>query len=369
MRSEVHFSQAGATAAAAPPRPDPRRGRGTYERGRRRAARWQLKHRVLSLAAFVIPLLPLRLAGALGAALGAAFGAIAIPVRRTVARHLEMALGAETTAAERRRIALRYFRHSGRSIFEGLVYVRLGRRRALAAITEVVGEEHAAAALARGRGVIGVSLHLGLWELAAAWSMSWARGSGRVIGARMRPEPLDRMVRGMRRRLGVEMVHPKNVRELLRVLRAGGVVGVLVDQDSNKQAGVFLPFFGRPAFTLTGPATLAQRSGAAIVPVACVRTGPRSHRIWILPELEVDRSLPAEEWIVEMTRCISAAYETYIRAHPEQWQWVHRRWDTTPEVLERRRRRRARTQVRRMLARPGAGGAPGDPRRKDKDGR
>jgi KDO2-lipid IV(A) lauroyltransferase len=108
------------------------------------------------------------------------------------------------------------------------------------------------------------------------------------------------------------------------------------DQDIEEVGGVFVDFFGRPAYTPIGPARLALATGAPIVVTFSKRVGDQFEAV-VNDLIEPDRRAPREEEIVRLTRAWSAQMEAFIAAHPEQWIWFHDRWQTTPQDVARRR--------------------------------
>ena len=116
-----------------------------------------------------------------------------------------------------------------------------------------------------------------------------------------------------------------------KVLRRGEVLGMLIDQDIDVD-GVFVPFFGVPAYTPRGAAVFALRSNAAVVPMADHMQPGGKHRITVLPELEFPSDgLTEQERIDELTARCSEAVEKLIRIYPQQWVWFHDRWKKRPE--------------------------------------
>ena len=147
-----------------------------------------------------------------------------------------------------------------------------------------------------------------------------------VVARALEESGLNELLVAFRRRFGTETLErgaPGAARRLLRVLRAGGALGMLIDQDTRVE-GVWVPFFGRPAFTPVGAAKIALRQGAAVVPAFIERLADGTHLARIHPPLD----LPADE--VEATALMTQAIEEQIRRVPEQWVWMHRRWRRQP---------------------------------------
>jgi KDO2-lipid IV(A) lauroyltransferase len=242
--------------------------------------------------------------------------------RRTLA-HLEIAFP-ELPAAEREAVGRRSFVHLGMTGTECLHLMR----RDCAAVREYVdleGWEHVEAVRSSGRPLLLVTGHCGNWELLA--SAINCRGLGMAVIARGANDArLGDPILDLRKRFGTETINRAETgasRRLLTVLREGGALGMLIDQDTPVK-GVWVPFFGRPAYTPVGAAELALKRGAGVVPCFIARQPDGRHRAVFHPELE----LPADP--TAATALMTAAIEAQVRAHPEQWVWLHRRWRRQP---------------------------------------
>jgi KDO2-lipid IV(A) lauroyltransferase len=252
--------------------------------------------------------------------------------RKSVRRarvNLELALGAELSAAERERILRRLFRTTGRNLVDLLRLGPFDRDRAERLVT-VEGAEHADAALARGKGVVALSAHLGNWEVLAA-TMRHHGYPVHVIARELFDPRLDRLVNSWRERAGV-VVHPRGsgLVSAARVLRKGEVLAALPDQDT-RGPGVFVDFFGRPARTPSGPFALSRRTGAPLLPVLTHLDGSGRHRIRVWPAIEASDHPDPDEALREDVAAWHRVLEQAIREHPEQWVWYHGRWKTRPE--------------------------------------
>jgi KDO2-lipid IV(A) lauroyltransferase len=181
------------------------------------------------------------------------------------------------------------------------------------------------------RGFIILTGHIGNWELfALAYSMFF--GPSNLLSRKMDNPKIDAMVSGMRERFGNRQIDKTNAAgPILRILNRGEAVGILADVNTHPKEGVFVPFFGVDACTTAGVAMLAQRAGAAIVPLFAVwdeRKGKYSmiNEKIIEPADTGDRKAD----IVATTAEFTAALERVIRKYPDQWIWIHRRWKTRP---------------------------------------
>ncbi|MGH7378703.1 MAG: lysophospholipid acyltransferase family protein, partial [Candidatus Methylomirabilales bacterium] len=173
--------------------------------------------------------------------------------------------------------------------------------------------------------------HFGSWEvLARAWLLL---GEAAAIVARPLDNPLLEAWIGGIRTAGGNRVIPKRhaFRHLVETLRRGGTVAMLIDQNVAREQGVFVDFFGTPACTTTAATLAARRTGAALLPVVCPRRAPGRFTVRIGKEIPVAVTGDHRRDILATTAKATAVLEAFIREHPEQWFWVHRRWKTRPE--------------------------------------
>jgi KDO2-lipid IV(A) lauroyltransferase len=293
--------------------------------GRAGALGTRLAVALVAPLALLLAYLPLRLGQWVGARLGD-LGWLLLRGRRAVALdNLARALGAETTPAERARIGRDSFRNLGMNAVEACVFYFRPPQRLLSRV-EVRGEANLVAAAALGRGLLGLTAHLGNWELlAAATTLTPIR-----LSAVYRPldDPtLDRILERFRSRVGVELIGKRNaIADIRDALRRGRMVGVLLDQNASRRESVFAPFFGVPASTSKGLALIALRTGAPVIPSFIYRAADGRHVAEFGPALPV----PPDGDLVAYTQTFNEAIEAAIRRHPGQWFWLHRRWKTRP---------------------------------------
>jgi KDO2-lipid IV(A) lauroyltransferase len=274
----------------------------------------------------LLGLLPPSLGLALGEALGAAAHALLGGPRDLAREHVGQAFPALDDAA-RADLVRQTFRHAGRSFAELTLLEKLRRRPGF-----VVFENRDAldAALAEGRGAIVVSAHVGNWELLAAATA--AEGYPiTVVVRRVTDLRFHELIAGFRRAAGLEVLlrdAPSFVARVREALGRRRIVALLIDQDT-RGAGVFVPFFGRPARTPPGPAVLALRARAPVVTAFIQRRPDGGHTIAFrrvpLPER------PGRDAVVGLTARLTAAIEDHIRTAPAQWVWWHRRWRNAPD--------------------------------------
>jgi len=191
---------------------------------------------------------------------------------------------------------------------------------------EVEGFEHIETGLAAGRGVIVALPHLGGWEWAGPWMAARGHRLGAVVEPVEPPELFDWFARA-RASLGMEVIPlgPDVVGRVLRALRENRVVCLLSDRDLSGD-GVPVEFFGEETTLPAGPATLALRTGAALVPLAVYFEGTRDHRGVIRPALAVERRGRLRDDIARVTQDLAHELEALIRVAPEQWHLLQPNW-------------------------------------------
>jgi len=176
------------------------------------------------------------------------------------------------------------------------------------------------AALAKGKGVILISGHFGNWERAAhAVAVNGYKVS--VVARDANGRDLNDAVMRIRQQQGVEVLSRGNAaRGILRALSRNEIVAILPDQNSGD---MFVPFFGKPCGTVTGPAAIHLKTGSPLVPICCRWIAPGRYEARFYPELE---PVPGFEPVEAVTRAINNSLESAIRETPEQWLWFHDRW-------------------------------------------
>jgi Kdo2-lipid IVA lauroyltransferase/acyltransferase len=251
--------------------------------------------------------------------LGALGGSLARHLLRTDARRAAAQL--RQLPEDRRPSVSAVFRHLGMCAAEACVLPRRADR--LERWVRVEGEQLLAERLASDRGTVWVSGHTGNWELPAAWAAS--RGVPiHVIAAPIHYPVLDRWVNRLRGRHGMRVLRSDRagLRRALEVLRAGGHVGLLIDQRLPGRT-LEIPFLGAPARTTTAAARLARAAGVPAVLVTATREQTGIHRIQLGPRLRVTDPASVREATVRLSRGL----EDVIRSRPEQWVWMHDRWE------------------------------------------
>lgn len=184
--------------------------------------------------------------------------------------------------------------------------------------------------LERGKGAVIVCMHFGNWDLGAGAAA--ARGYPLAVVAETFADPrLDAMVAGARERLGMRVIKMEKAGpSLLRQLKENGLLALLIDRPSPGD-GVKVTFFGEEVEVPAGPARLALRTGATVIPTAFARTDPRRAEVTTLCDFDIctERTGNEEEDIQRLTQAIMSSHERFIRRYPDQWYMFRPMWDTT----------------------------------------
>ena len=274
--------------------------------------------------------LPRPLARAFGIAIAWLVYTLHFRLRHVGMRNLALAFP-EKSRRERARILRGEFTSLGRQLAEVCQFPTYTR----ANVSQVVvydGFENYERAFTRGKGVLFLTAHFGGWEL-SAFTHSLHGHWMHVVMRPMDNVYLDRLIRRYRTMHGNTTVDKDNfVRGLLAAMKAGEVVGILMDTNMTPPQGVFVDFFGIPACTASGLARIALRADAAVVPTFTIWDPVlRKYRLRFDPPVKLVRTGDDEADIVTNTQAFTKIIEDYVRRYPEQWLWVHRRWKTRPE--------------------------------------
>jgi KDO2-lipid IV(A) lauroyltransferase len=184
----------------------------------------------------------------------------------------------------------------------------------------------------RGKGVLFLTGHIGAWELSSFAHALY----GYPLHFMVRPLDNKRVDDLVNRYRCLSGNHPifknESARVMLKILQQAGTIGVLADQNTMPQEAVFVDFFGKKASTTTGIARVALHTDAAVVPGYLVwEEGIRKYRLRFEPPVELIRTGNPERDVLENTQKFTKVIEDIIRKYPEQWVWVHGRWNTRPK--------------------------------------
>jgi KDO2-lipid IV(A) lauroyltransferase len=245
--------------------------------------------------------------------------------RRIVSANLAAVLG-EANDARRERLVAATFDSYAQYWAESAKLPALSPATISSRFVISEGQEHLVAALAAGKGVIVALPHLGSWE----WGGAFLARLGMpmlAVAEVLDPPELFEWFAQKRREIGIEIA-PLDERAgavLLARLRAGGVVGLLCDRDIQGN-GVEVEFFGHRVTLPAGPATLALRTGAALVVAACYAGPGLDHHAIVRPALEIERQGRLGADVARVTQMIAVELEELIRRAPEQWHVLEERF-------------------------------------------
>jgi KDO2-lipid IV(A) lauroyltransferase len=273
--------------------------------------------------------LPRPLARAIGIGLAQVVYLLHVRLRQVGMRNLAIAFP-EKTEAERVRILRGEFASLGRQLAEVCHFPEY----TLENVDDVVvydGFENFERAQARGKGVLLFAGHFGGWEL-SSFVLSMHGHWMHVLMRGMDNEYLGQLILHYRTMHGNKAVDKDDfVRGLLSAMRKNEVVGMLMDTNMTPPQGIFVDFFGVRACTAAGPARIALKTDAAVVPTFTIwdeKLG--KYRLRFDPAVELVRTGDLEADINANTQKLTSVIEDYVRQYPEQWRWVHRRWKTRP---------------------------------------
>ena len=277
--------------------------------------------------------------------LGAALGFVAGSVLRIRRRHVEAAMeraGIASVGASARGM----YGSLGAGLFE-LLWLAARPPEALTArftMAPACGDA-LRRGVARGRGVVIATAHTGNWDLNACAAAQWiARECGgarlHVVTKRLSWRALDRYWQRLRAERGVVLADALGAAAHVRdALSAGDFTAMLIDQVPERGSGVAVaPFLGAPALHDLGPALLAARARVPLLLVLGHREPDGRHRLELAAEID-PAELRGKGAIERATATMASALEAFVRAHPAQWLWLHRRWKNVDERRSTERRR------------------------------
>jgi len=303
----------------------------------KKVKRW-IKHNVgwvtLKIVIALINILPLKIM--YGLANGLAGLAWILRVRRQIVfNNLNRAFGREKKPQEIRAIARGAYRNIAKNICELLRVFKFSQAEIDKMFT-IQGKQYLDTALARGKGIIGLSGHLGNFPLMGAKLVQ----EGYPCASFIYGASEARVVKlffdiGHRLRVNLIPTSPSHAstRQALKWLRENKLL--CIQADRNSPQGVFVDFFGYPAATPIGPIVLAKRTGATVLPMFVVRETNDKHRIIFGPPVKLEITGNEKKDILVNSAKFTKIIESYVRKYPEQWLWTYRRWKTVPQRTQK----------------------------------
>jgi len=236
----------------------------------------------------------------------------------------------EWSERRRRQVLFGAFRNFGR-VLADFAHFPSWNRENIERLIIYDGFENYACARDQGKGVLFLTAHFGNWELGSFAHGVYGYPCNFIVRELDNPL-LDAFINRYRCLSGGRAIEKRDAaREVLRAFQRREAVGILADQNTLAAEGVFVDFFGRPACTTTAPARLVRKTGVPVVLGLVIWDAQmRKYRLRFDPVAWITREDPEEE-IAANTANFTRLIEDYIRRHPDQWLWVHRRWKTRPQ--------------------------------------
>jgi KDO2-lipid IV(A) lauroyltransferase len=235
------------------------------------------------------------------------------------------------TDAQRKDVTRKMVRNLGWMAAEFARFPRLTKEN-IEKVVILEGHENFLEGQRRGNGVLYLTGHIGAWELSSFAHALY----GYPLHYLARPldnKRLDALVTQYRCSSGNQPIFKnESARVMLKILKDSGTIGILADQNTMPEEGVFVDFFGKSACATTGIARVALHTGAAVVPgYAYWDETIQKYRLRFEPPVDLVRTGDTERDVVRNTERFAKAIEEIIRKHPDQWVWVHKRWKTRPK--------------------------------------
>lgn len=198
-------------------------------------------------------------------------------------------------------------------------------------IVTIDGAKNFDCAQRRGKGVLFLTGHMSAWELAPFAHALYGHPLHFLVRPVANPR-VDALINRYRCLSGNQPIEKnRSARAILKVLSEGGTVGILADTNTSLDEGVFVDFFGRPACTTSGIARIALHTDAAVVPgFLAWDSNEKKYHLHFARALDLVRTGDEDADVRENTARFMAVIEAYVREHPNQWLWVHKRWKTRP---------------------------------------
>ena len=274
--------------------------------------------------------LPLKASMKLGEKAGKLAASNLARLQKTARRNLEIAFPG-LPENEKQRIIRGTFESLGRQLGFVSHFKKFTKERVLE-VVELVNKKYLDEAIASGRGIIFFTGHFGSWEVFNL--MPPALGLTMNILVRRIDNPLvENYVDSLRTGFGcVTLDKKQSARRMYRVLENGELLGILADLNVQEREGVFVDFFGVPASTTTSIAKLALATNAIVISAFAVwEEEKQKYVVYLEPPIDYEKTEDTDEDIKSLTQKITRVVEKYVRKYPEQWLWIHKRWNTRPK--------------------------------------
>jgi KDO2-lipid IV(A) lauroyltransferase len=273
-----------------------------------------------------INLLPEGFALWVGRQLGNVVYCLDLEHRKIAIQNLHIAFGQEKSEEEMLSIAKKNFQNLGMTAVEFFRIPGMDLETYKKKV-EMEGVDEALNVLGKNKGGLLLLGHFGNWELMALMSKVIEKPI-LVIAKSIKQKRIDQWITRIRKGVGLELISPKNATlKVIQALSRNQVVGILFDQRGKRSKGLWVDFFGRKVPTTPGLAVMALKSGAPVLPVFMVRNGFQKHRLIVKEPLELIHTGNIRKDVEANTQLFNKTLESIIRQYPDQWLWIHRRWE------------------------------------------
>ena len=294
----------------------------------RRKIRYSFVYRFVQFLIFISNVIPRKLWLKFCGVLGRIAYLFVRNTRRRVVKHLSIAFP-EKTPQEVKKVSRQVFEFLGKNAGEMLRATQVKTLSDLERFLVTDGLENYERAIQKGKGVIFLTCHLGAFDLQIS-NMALRGLNPNIIGTPLKDERLNELLWDYRNMHGaIAIERGRETFRLIKVLKSGGSIALLIDQDT-KVKSTFVNFFGKPAATPVGATVLAMKTGAAVIPTYVYLGKDWKQHMHILPEIPIKTSGDDEADMVYNTQVLTNFIEDVIRKYPEQWVWMHERWKTKP---------------------------------------
>jgi Kdo2-lipid IVA lauroyltransferase/acyltransferase len=286
--------------------------------------------------------------------IGRGFGHLAywldIRHRRIVSQNIAF-IYPEWNSRQRRRLAKQVFQHFGIIVLEILQAPYLSRKKLVERVS-VEGQDILLNAMNHPRGCLVFSAHLGNWEIGLLALSARLNRSTMTVAKPIKWKLAHNWLTALRSRFGNQVFFKEGAMPwMIRALREGRTLSILIDQGVRRKEAVEVTFFGKQTLATPAAALLALRCRMPVVPIFCLRSSRGNYHLKILPPVTYQRTASLRHDIQAYTQMIMGMLEDAIRNDPEQWFWFHRRWKRTypelyPEYQALRRRKRKKKGLR-----------------------
>lgn len=285
-------------------------------------------YKFVKILSKMINMLPTAMRYGIGRGLGIVFWWIVPAKRKTMAiENIKRGLAVDESQATL--IAKRSTTRFGKMVID-VLYTPNYTKETIKEYVKLEGHEHLTEALSHGKGAIVATSHSGNWELfGTALAM---HGFPLVsVAQKQTNSDMDHFINELRTQSGMEIIYKTGVRDMVKILGEGRVVGILMDQDAGRE-GIMVEFFGRLASTPKGAAALGRLKDSPIVPIFITENEDGTHTGTLQPPIWVKKTSDREQDIFRTTQQLTNIIEQHIRNHPYEWFWLHNRWKNAPPV-------------------------------------